>query len=373
MYYIGLMSGTSMDAIDAALVRFNGDSFELTAYNQFPLTEDIRVPVRELTADSKQSEIDKYHNILGNLFADAVLRIIKQAGLSGNDIRAVGSHGQTILHLPDADPPRTLQIGDASVIADNTGLTTVADFRRMDMEAGGQGAPLAPALHACLFRSAESNRCILNLGGIANITILPADPSTAVTGFDTGPGNGLLDDWNRLHNKTNMDENGTWALSGTPDIDLLKRLLADPYFKRSFPKSTGRDYFNLQWLQQQLDKLGTPVEPQDIQATLLQFTITSIADAIKPLAVKIAELYLCGGGTHNTALVAGLGEQLPGITITSTQNLGLDPDAVEAVTFAWLAKQRLEGKPGNLPSVTGARKAVLLGTIFEPGNNRRAV
>jgi len=367
VYYIGLMSGTSMDAIDAALVRFNDDTFELREYNQFPLSEDIRSPVRQLTSDSKQADIDKYHLILGNLFADAVLKIMKQAGISGDHIRAVGSHGQTIMHLPDADPPRTLQIGDAGVIANNTGLTTVADFRRMDMEAGGQGAPLAPALHASLFRSTASNRCILNLGGIANITILPADPDKAVTGFDTGPGNGLLDDWNRLHNNTNMDVNGKWALSGTLHYDLLTQLLADPYFKRNFPKSTGRDYFNLQWLQLQLDKLGIQVRPQDVQATLLRLTVTSIAAAIKQLAVKITDLYLCGGGTHNTAMVAGLVEQLPGVNIASTQELGLNPDAVEAVTFAWLAKRRLDGQPGNLPSVTGASRPVLLGTIFTPG------
>lgn len=366
MYYIGLMSGTSMDAIDTALVRFDNDSFKLTEYEQYPLDNQVRIHVRELTAASPQADIDKYHTLLGTLFAGAVLKLIRQSGIPAEDITAIGSHGQTILHLPDADPPRTLQIGDAAVIADTTGITTVADFRRMDMEAGGQGAPLAPALHASLFRSAETNRCILNLGGIANITVLPADMNEAVTGFDTGPGNGLLDDWNRLHNHTDMDTDGNWALSGTPDRDLLKLCLADPYFNRSFPKSTGRDYFNMQWLQQMLGRLGTGVRPEDIQATLLQLTVTSIADAIKALAVKINELYLCGGGTHNSAMVNGLGEQLPGISIKSTQKLGLDPDAVEAVTFAWLAKRRLEGKPGNLPSVTGASRPVLLGTIYEP-------
>ena len=243
----------------------------------------------------------------------------------------------------------------------------MADFRRQDMEAGGQGAPLAPALHASLFRSREFNRCILNLGGIANITVLPADVIKAVTGFDTGPGNGLMDDWNRLHNNTNMDQDGRWALSGIPDTTLLRELLADPYFDRPFPKSTGRDYFNLQWLQQQLALLDVQPKPEDIQATLLELTVASIAAAIKGQPVSISELYLCGGGTHNRALVRKLGEQLPGIVITSTQTLGLDPDAVEAVTFAWLAKQRLEGKPGNLPSVTGASRPVLLGTIFSPG------
>lgn len=372
MYYIGLMSGTSMDAIDTALVRFDESSFELVAYDQFPFSDNIRNPVRELTGQSRPADIDRYHSLLGELFADAVLTIIKHSGIQAKDVSAIGSHGQTILHLPDADPPRTWQIGDAAAIAGKTGIITVADFRRADMEAGGQGAPLAPALHASLFRSVDVDRCILNLGGIANITVLPADTNKAVTGFDTGPGNGLMDDWNRLHNKTNMDKDGKWALSGAPDATLLRHLLSDPYFTRPFPKSTGRDYFNLQWLEQQLAVLETQFLPEDIQATLLELTVTSIADAIKSQTAVISELYLCGGGTHNKALVEKLRTQLPGILISSTQTLGLDPDAVEAVTFAWLAKQRLEGKPGNLPSVTGAEKAVLLGTVFEPGKNRRA-
>ena len=367
MYYIGLMSGTSMDAIDTALVRFSEDSFELVAYDQFPYSDDVRKAVRELTGESRPADIEKYHTLLGELFAGAVLKIINQSGVPAKDISAIGSHGQTILHLPDADPPRTWQIGNADIIAGETGITTVADFRRQDMEAGGQGAPLAPALHASLFRSTEVNRCILNLGGIANITVLPADAQNAVTGFDTGPGNGLMDDWNRLHNNTNMDQDGKWALSGKSDPSLLRQLLRDPYFDRPFPKSTGRDYFNLQWLEQQLAIQEVRPKPEDIQATLLELTVTSIADAINKQAVSISELYCCGGGTHNTALVRKLVEQLPGIAIHSTQTLGLDPDAVEAVTFAWLAKRRLEDKPGNLPSVTGAKRPVLLGKIYEPG------
>ena len=367
MYYIGLMSGTSMDAIDAALVRFSDNSIELVAYNQFPLSDDIRNEVRSLSADSSKADISRYHSLLGELFSNAVVNIIQQARLDRTNIVAVGSHGQTILHLPDATPPRTLQIGDATIIAAKTGITTVADFRRMDMEAGGQGAPLAPALHADLFRSPTVNRCILNLGGIANITVLPADLTIAVTGFDTGPGNGLLDDWNRKHNNTNMDENGLWAKSGMPDSDLLKQFLADPYFHKPAPKSTGRDYFNMQWLDRKLELAGKQVMPEDVQATLVQLTVASIANTINDQAHAIGELYLCGGGSHNPVLVGGLCDQLPDIAISSTQILGMNPDAVEAVTFAWLAKRRIEGKPGNLPSVTGASKPVLLGTIFGPG------
>jgi anhydro-N-acetylmuramic acid kinase len=366
------MSGTSMDAIDAALVHFRPDALEMIEYDQFPLGDPIRSDIRRLCADSSDTEINRYHTMLGTLFSEAAARVIRKAGVETAEIIAIGSHGQTVLHLPEAIPPRTLQIGDAAIIAANTGITTVADFRRADMEAGGQGAPLTPALHADQFRSRAVNRCILNLGGIANITVLPAGRHTMVTGFDTGPANCLLDDWHRRHNNTNMDQDGLWASQGTADGELLARLLADPYFFRAAPKSTGRDYFNLAWLDQNLSDLQRQIAPVDVQATLLQLTVCSIVNTILNLPTRIEEIYICGGGVHNPALVSGLSGQLPQIQVASTQALGMNPDAVEAITFAWLAKQRLEGKPGNLPSVTGARKAVLLGTIYEPGKTRNA-
>jgi len=361
------MSGTSMDAIDAAMVRFDTEELELVEYDQYPIDESIRSPVRKLSIESDGAEINKFDRLLGGLFAVAVNNIVDKAKVPREDIVAIGSHGQTIIHLPHAHLPRTVQIGDAHIIANNTGITTIADFRRMDMEAGGQGAPLAPALHADLFRSDTVNRCILNLGGIANITILPADQHSVVTGFDTGPANCLLDDWNRLHNNTQMDVDGNWASQGTPDADLLARLLADPYFKKAVPKSTGRDDFNLHWLYRNINALNKPIAPVNVQATLLMLTITSIINAINNQPLAINELYLCGGGSHNAALVNGLSGLLQELHIASTAKLGMNPDAVEAVTFAWLAKRRLEGKPGNLPSVTGAKKPVLLGTIFKPG------
>ena len=354
-----------MDAIDVALVRFEGDFPSLIEYRQQPYTDEIRKAVRSLSADSSMEVVIEMDAVLGNLFADAIQTVLEQTGVKAGDVAAIGSHGQTILHLPDARPPRTLQIGDPNIIARRTGIVTVADFRRMDMAAGGQGAPLAPALHACYLRSRESDRVILNIGGIANITVLPRDLAVDVTGFDTGPGNGLLDDWNQLHNGTPMDKDSEWAESGTARGDLLRDLLADPYFELSPPKSSGRDYFNLEWLGRYLEAYPDAV-PEDVQATLLQLSAHSIAEAVSREAAATTELYICGGGVHNTRLLKELRQELPAVKIESTTELGLDPDAVEAVTFAWLAKQRLDGAPGNLPAVTGARRPVVLGGVYTP-------
>lgn len=353
-----------MDAIDAALVRFDEDSPSILEYRQYPIDDDIRRAVRILSIDSDIEEISRLDHILGELFADAALQILRKAGLTNSDVNAVGSHGQTILHLPDAERPRTLQIGDPNIIALRTGITTVADFRRMDMAAGGQGAPLAPAFHHHYMRDTDKDRIILNIGGIANITVLPREKDTNITGFDTGPGNGLLDDWNFRHNCTPMDRDGAWAGSGHADEHLLERLLGDPYFALPPPKSSGRDYFNLDWLDGQLQAEGRNIPAEDVQATLLQLSVRTIAGAVTKHAPDTREMYVCGGGVHNPLLMAALERCLPGLKVASTANIGMDPDAVEAVTFAWLAKRRMEGKPGNLPSVTGAKKPVLLGGIY---------
>lgn len=366
MYYIGLMSGTSMDAIDTVLVKFENNTIDIIAYEQYPIDDDIRQAVRKLSAASSIDEISAYDFILGHLFADAVLKIISCVDIPAEKISAVGSHGQTILHLPDAEQPRTLQIGDANIIASKTGITTIADFRRMDMAAGGQGAPLAPAFHAHYFRPEKDERVILNIGGIANITLLTTAPDTGVIGFDTGPGNGLLDDWNRQIHGTGFDRDGSWAAGGNPDQELLSHFLNDPFFSLPPPKSTGRDYFNLGWLQHKLTQLGKTVSDTDIQTSLLHLSAQSIANAIREHASNCKEIFVCGGGIHNVHLMKCLKSLLPKTKIESTEIVGINPDAVEALTFAWLAKQRLEGKPGNLPSVTGARKNVLLGAIFSP-------
>lgn len=365
------MSGTSMDAIDTALVNIGSGSIELLAYQQFPFADEVRSTVRTLSGASSLDEVMHMDVVLGRLLAEAVLNILRQTGRTPQHIRAIGSHGQTVLHHPGNAVPRTLQIGDASIIAYRTGITTVADFRRADLAAGGEGAPLAPALHAQYFRSNRVDRVILNIGGIANITLLPAARDAGVTGFDTGPGNGLLDDWNRRHRGTSMDRDGAWAASGKVDQSLLSLLLTDPYFSKAPPKSTGRDYFNLGWLDGTLGKYALPLGAEDVQATLAMLTARNIADAIKQYAPSTGEIFVCGGGMHNPHLMQVLGSCLPGGSIATTEVLGIQPDAVEAVTFAWLAHCRMEQVPGNLPSVTGAERPVILGAIYESSNKRK--
>jgi len=354
-----------MDAIDTALVDIKPGSIGLLAYEQFPIPDAVRTAVRNLSGVSPLDEVMKMDMVLGRIFADAVLKIIKQTGRKPREIRAVGSHGQTVLHLPDSTCPRTLQIGDANIIASRTGIPTVADFRRADMAAGGQGAPLAPALHAHYFRSATTDRLVLNIGGIANITLLPAAQDIEVTGFDTGPGNGLLDDWNRRHCGTRMDRNGAWAATGSVSQALLDKLLADPYFAKAPPKSTGRDYFSLGWLDGVLEEYAQTPGAEHVQATLVMLTARTIADAIGLYALSTMEIYVCGGGMHNPVLMQTLQTCLPETSIATTQPLGIHPDAVEAVTFAWLAHCRMNGIPGNLPPVTGAERPVILGAVYE--------
>lgn len=356
-----------MDAIDTALVQFEPGHPRLSAYHQFPIDDAVRMAVRNLSTRSTIAEIGKYDIILGNLFANAVTDFLARLDIEYTEVSAIGSHGQTILHLPDADTRCSLQIGDANIIAYRTGITTVADFRRMDIAAGGQGAPLAPAFHEFLFHSTDTDRVILNIGGIANITVLAADKKRETIGFDSGPGNGLLDDWNRLHKGTAMDENSNWANSGKVDMELLGRCLDDPYFYRPPPKSTGRDYFNLDWLESFISRLGKKLPPQDIQATLLQLSLQNIVSAIDRYAASAAEIYVCGGGGRNASMMHGLQKLLPAVAVSTTDALGYNPDAIEAMTFAWLAKQRLEHRPGNLPAVTGAEQPVQLGAIYASG------
>ncbi len=366
MYFIGLMSGTSADAIDAALVDLSGDRSDIIDYRQYPLDADLQQVLRGINPSSSIEVISELDHRIGYFFGQAALALLEANATQSAQVRAIGSHGQTILHLPWASTPRTLQIGDPNLIAAQTGITTIADFRRADIAAGGHGAPLAPAFHAWKFRTGQTNRVVLNIGGIANITILPAAPEQAVRGFDTGPGNTLLDAWIQQCRKRNYDEHGQWAASGIIQQELLEQALLDPYFTTAPPKSTGKDDFNLAWLNALFNKTGNTYRDEDVQATLLELTAVTISDALSAYAPETGELLVCGGGIHNLALMRRLQSLLPGVAVNSTSEYGIDPDAVEAVTFAWLARQRLENTPANLPSVTGARKAAVLGVICEP-------
>ncbi len=361
------MSGTSMDGIDAALIDFSQPQPHLLHHHSHPIPPDLRKKLLQLALNAAGINLDTLGEAdteLGNLFADAALTLIKQSGLPATNIRAIGSHGQTIRHQPSGPQAFTLQIGDPNRIAYKTGITTVADFRRKDMAAGGQGAPLVPAFHNTVFRQDGEHRVILNIGGIANITVLPGDARPCF-GFDTGPGNMLMDAWIQRHQQQNLDRNGDWAASSSADPQLVKQLLSDSFIHQRPPKSTGREHYHLDWLDAQLAQLPH-IPAASVQASLCQFTARSIHSAIMKFAPETQRVIVCGGGVHNLHLMQHLSTLLHPVSVESSDFFGLQPDWVEATAFAWLAKQTLEHKPGNLPAVTGANREVLLGGIYLP-------
>ncbi len=367
-YYLGLMSGTSIDGIDAVLVDLSGDVPTLLTARTFPWPTLLHDRILEAVATPKSVSLQdagKLDAELGEQFAGAALDLIAKAGLQNSQIAAIGSHGQTLFHAPEGNPAFSMQVGDANRIAEKTGVTTVADFRRRDIAAGGQGAPLVSAFHQALFHDPATSRAVLNIGGMANLTLLPAD-STAITGFDTGPGNVLLDAWYRKNRPGDYDESGAWAHSGDLNQPLLKRLMDHPYFSRPPPKSTGREQFCLQWLEELLQSGHHALPAVDVQTTLAEFTAQTIAASLERFGPPVKQVLVCGGGVHNDFLMHRLQALLPEQQVETTEKYGLHPDWVEAVAFAWLAKQTLEGKPGNVPSVTGANRPVILGAIY-PG------
>jgi anhydro-N-acetylmuramic acid kinase len=358
--YIGLMSGTSMDGIDAVAATFADHSVQLlgTLHQPYPaaLRDELLAAIDIEIGVSRIGRLDRR---IGECFRDAAASVIRQSGVLAADIAAIGSHGQTIRHEPNAPHPYSLQIGDAATIALGTGIRTVADFRRADIAAGGQGAPLVPPFHRWLFADPDTDRVVVNIGGIANVTILRADGSP-VTGFDTGPGNTLLDRWIRQNKGHSYDRDGAWAASGTVDKALLERCLAFDYFSAAPPKSTGFEQFNLDWL------AGRDIggcEPANVQATLCELTARTIANDIARHAPRTSEVYVCGGGAHNSELMRRLADRLPGSVLDTTAVAGLHPDWVEATAFAWLAMRTVHNQTGNLPSVTGATRKVVLGAI----------
>jgi len=400
--YIGLMSGTSIDGIDAALVEFNNGSCQLIAQHLQALPAKLTEQLHQLCRPNNDeiSTLATVEQPLAQAFALACQQLLAKTRFTASDITAIGSHGQTIRHHPEYG--FTLQIGDANILSALTNIDTVADFRRKDMALGGQGAPLVPAFHQAVFQHPSINRAIINIGGLANITYLPSlQQAGAITGYDTGPGNTLLDAWFSMnhHSGCNYDVDGAWARSGTVIGPLLASLLQHEYFALSAPKSTGRELFNLAWLQPYLNKelnkelignLGTTssvYSAADVQRTLTRFTAVSIANEVTKLIQDSdlinssdvdnsasvnesddshisSEVYICGGGAANPLLMADLAQLLPNSPVKTTAAIGIDPDWVEAIAFAWLAKQHIHKLPGNLPAVTGASRTAILGAFY---------
>lgn len=364
--YIGLISGTSADAIDAALVAL-APAPQLLHALSLPYPPRVRERLLELIHDEDATialdELGALDVEIGQAFAHAARTLLLQAGVDASRVRAIGSHGQTVRHRPRQDVPYTLQLGDPNVIAEATGIATVADFRRRDVAAGGEGAPLVPAFHAAVLASASEVRVVLNLGGIANVTLLP--PRGDVAGFDTGPANALLDGWTQRHRGTTHDAGGAWAASGRCDPVLLDRLLADHYFARRPPKSTGREEFSLTWLDLAL-RAHRGLEAADVAATLVELTARSVAQAVRATLPGAARVIACGGGVHNAYLMRRLASALGATPLESSAVHGVDPDFCEAMAFAWLAQRTLAGLPGNLVQVTGAAGPRVLGAVW-PG------
>jgi len=363
-YFIGLISGTSSDGVDAVLIEFTLAP-RLLASHFLAYPDTLRVEILEFSTGHYRGDavdqLGRLDHSLGNLFADAALALVKNAGIAAADVRAIGSHGQTVRHRPHNKEPFTLQIADPNIIAACTGITTVADFRRRDLALGGEGAPLVPAFHRAAFADRGETRAVINIGGIANITLLPTADGT-VSGFDTGPGNVLMDSWSREHLHKPHDENGAFAATGKVHAALLADLLNDEYFRRPPPKSTGREYFNGTWLKPRLARHKLPAA--DVMATLCELTARSVADAVMGCKPRVARVLLCGGGTRNRTLLQRLVVLLQDCRLGSTADFGVPPDWVEAAAFAWLARETLAGRPGNLPAVTGASRPAVLGCIY---------
>jgi len=361
---IGMLSGTSRDGVDAVLVNFNRGSMDLLHAACTPYPPAIKLTLDQLLETGKppgKEVASLLDENLGRFFARTAQNLVREAGMEMRDIRVIGSHGQNVWHQPGGSNPLSIQLGRGDLIAKNTGTTVVANFRIADLKAGGQGAPLAPLLHQKLFRSENETRAILNIGGIANLTILP--PGGQVKGFDCGPGNCLMDAWSSLHLQTDFDYGGRWAAKGEVDPDLLSRLLADPYFSQQPPKSTGLEYFNISWLN---ELLGDPAPVEGVvQTTLAELSAQSIARSLEENGLP-ERLLVCGGGVHNNFLMRRIATALPGVIVEPTNRYGADPNWVEGLLFAWLARERLHERAQDTPPITGASQPVLLGDIYEP-------
>ena len=368
-YYVGLISGTSLDGIDTVIADFSDGQFTTLDFETYVWPPALQHELK-LLCEPGDNEINRSavaDRQVAACFALACNALLERNQLNASNVQLIGSHGQTIRHHPEGQHGFSMQIGDGNTIAAMTDIDVVSDFRRKDIALGGQGAPLVPAFHHAVFSSKQENRVVLNIGGIANISYLPINGQPDDTlGFDTGPGNRLMDAWCKEHTGKNYDENGDWAATGTCHLPLLHSLKNQDYFQQAAPKSTGRELFNLQWLQQSLQVQPEHITPEDVQATLLELTALTIANDIKRLNA-VDSVYVCGGGAHNQQLLKRLAEYLPECKVSTTEELGIHPDAVEALAFAWLAWAWQNNVPGNVPKVTGASRPAVLGTYHKAG------
>ena len=374
MKYLGVMTGTSVDGLDVALLEVAaGEAPRLLASTTALLPNPLAATLRALAqpgADGVDA-VAAADAALGELVGETALACLEAWGMVRGAVRAIGVHGQTVRHRPRG-ARFTVQIGDPNRVAEITGIDTVADFRRRDMAAGGEGAPLVPRFHAALFRHAVRHRMVVNIGGIANLTVLPAGPagSDAVRGFDTGPGNALLDAWISARRGERFDREGAWARRGQALPELLRDFMRDAFVNAAPPKSTGKEVYHLAYVEAACRRLMAPPRDEDVQASLAEFTARSVAAAIRRWGEESGDVLLCGGGRRNADLVARLGHHLAGYRVSATDELGFDGDAVEAAAFAWLAHRRLAGLPGNVPAVTGARGPRVLGAVYPGGGGR---
>lgn len=367
--YIGLMSGTSADGIDLALVDFSSGTAHLVASFYQAYDDDTHRQITSLY-QTTENEIDRAFSldvVLAQQFSKAISTFIKQENLQKSDITAIGNHGQTIRHRPHTTSmipaAFTLQIGCCQTLATLSNIRVIGQFRTKDMVLGGQGAPLVPAFHQSIFSDNMQDVFVVNIGGIANITFIPLNKEHSIAGFDTGPGNALMDSWCQKNQHGRFDSNGNWAKSGKTNSTLLSKMLSDKYFQKSAPKSTGREYFNVDWLSYYLIENSLP--PEDIQATLTALTCQTICDSITKLSTK-GNVYLCGGGTRNKYLVSILKQSLTNFNVMNSNTVNINSDALEAMAFAWFAYAFDKNIFGNIPAVTGASKEVVLGTLFNP-------
>ncbi len=372
---MGVMSGTSLDAVDTVLVSIDNNRIDLLASYTHPFPDELRSRILAISTGQGTTlpEVGLIDHTLGKLYATAVLELLKNSAQQPDQVTAIGNHGQTVYHQPDGDTPFSMQLGDANLIAALTGINTIADFRRFDIALGGQGAPLTPAFHQFLFQQSNTTSVVVNIGGIANITVVPSvnQHDLQVIGFDTGPGNMLMDSWCEQHIGEKFDRDARWAQQGQVNQALLDTFLTDPYLAVLPPKSTGREHYNIKWLETHLNTQNAAIAPEDTQRTLCEFTAVTIAESIqKIIQDNEYQLVLCGGGAKNPLLVQRLQYHLKGCEVLQSTDHGIPEDCMEAMAFAWLARQRVHGQTSNMPSVTGASGKASMG-VFYPAMNEK--